>query len=186
MIPYGEGWPFPKKERRSGTVYRLYDDPMRDSMLIVAIDLDGTRRAVEIHNKLWCAVLRPRDRFRGEGEQGVSLSSDEDFETLLQAPEAWTTNRPVPFERLARILFELDFEADVFIFTKAENCPGCNECKTDLALPIPCPAALRHRDEVARVAYARREPVGCRERAEDLASKILHRLATPSGGTADE
>jgi hypothetical protein len=95
-IPYGEGWPYPKCEVREGTSYRTFLDHNRDVKLVIALDADGTRRGIEVSGMVLDSVLRPRSK---GVEQGTSLWGDEDAETLLQAPEAWSTTLPlVPLE----------------------------------------------------------------------------------------
>ncbi len=88
QIPYGEGWPWPKKEPREGTEYRLYHDMLRDNLLVLAKDSDGTVRGVEMSGRHWAAVTWPR---RPLADEGTMISGPEDYETVLSSPEAWRT-----------------------------------------------------------------------------------------------
>lgn len=92
-IEYGTGWPWPKCTRKPGTVYRTYQDLLCDRIMVVAVDQDETMRAVEVEGKLWAMVTWPR---RNDEDPGNRIVNEDDYETVLQAPEAWVGQRAAP------------------------------------------------------------------------------------------
>lgn len=116
-IPHGEGWPYPKRAKRDGTKYHVYNDRTAGKCgytVIIAMDANGDRRCLEISDEILMPVLEKRGV--DQPDRGLQLMNAADYETLLQSPDAWTAHARPPepvldeaFEkRLAKALFLTD------------------------------------------------------------------------------
>lgn len=143
---YGEGWPWPKKERVPGTYYRTFVSQAEDAWLLVSEGEDRIRRAVEVEGEFIRRVISKRRL-----PAGAIAFAAEDYETILAGHiDVWVTNRPAKewdLEVLARALWETDEAVRSWVLERADaKSPKGEEAK-------PTMGHIRRLCEKVRAAF---------------------------------